>query len=51
MPKKQESQYYLGNQNLPTTDAVFDYEAHPEWVKISLNVEKIFYILQKTFSL
>ncbi|NBW57196.1 hypothetical protein EBR43_05310 [bacterium] len=33
MPKKQESQYYLGNQNLPTTDAVFDYEAHPEWVE------------------
>lgn len=32
MPKKQESQYYLGNQNLPTSDAVFDYEAHPEWV-------------------
>ena len=33
MPKKQESQFYLGNQNLPTTDAVFDYEAHPEWVE------------------
>jgi len=32
MPKKQESKFYLGNQNLPTADAVFDYEAHPEWV-------------------
>lgn len=33
MPKKQETKFYLGNQNLPTSDAVFDYEAHPEWVE------------------
>ena len=33
MPKKQESSFYLGNQNLPTTEATFDYEAHPEWVE------------------
>jgi hypothetical protein len=33
MLKKQESQFYLGNQNLPNTDAVFDYEAHPEWIE------------------
>jgi len=33
MPKNQESKFYLGNQNLPTTEAVFDYEAHPEWVE------------------
>ena len=33
MPKKHESQFYLGNQSLPTSDAVFDYEAHPEWVE------------------
>ena len=33
MPKKPESSFYLGNQNLPTTEATFDYEAHPEWVE------------------
>jgi len=33
MPKKQESKFYLGNQNLPTADAAFDYAAHPEWVE------------------
>jgi len=33
MPKKQENKYYLGNENLPTSEAVFDYEAHPEWVQ------------------
>jgi len=31
--KKQKQQYYLGNENLPTQDAQFDYSAHPEWVE------------------
>jgi len=31
--KKQKQQFYLGNENLPTQDAQFDYSAHPEWVE------------------
>ena len=31
--KKQKQQFYLGNENLPTPDAQFDYESHPEWVE------------------
>jgi hypothetical protein len=31
--KKQKQQFYLGNENLPTQDASFDYSAHPEWVE------------------
>ena len=27
-----ERQFYLGNTNLPTPDATFDYAQHPEWV-------------------
>jgi len=33
MPKKPDSKFYLGNQNLPTSETVFDYETHPEWVE------------------
>ena len=31
--KKQKQQFYLGNENLPTPDAAFDYNANPEWVE------------------
>ena len=50
MPKKQESKFYLGNQNLPTTDAVFDYEAHPEWVDdIAKSRKNILYFAENFF--
>lgn len=50
MPKKQESKYYLGNQNLPTTEAVFDYEAHPEWVEdIAKSRKNILYFAENFF--
>lgn len=50
--KRQKNEYYLGNENLPTPDATFDYTAHPEWVddinKCSKNIlyfaENFFYI-------
>ena len=32
MSKEQKGKYYLGNANLPTPEATFDYEQHPEWV-------------------
>ena len=32
MPKKPENKFYLGNENLPTAESVFDYSEHPEWV-------------------
>ena len=31
--KKQKQQFYLGNENLPTQDAQFDYASNPEWVE------------------
>lgn len=31
--KKQKQQFYLGNQNLPTQDAQFDYSSNPQWVE------------------
>ena len=31
--KKQKQQFYLGNENLPTQDAQFDYSSNPEWVE------------------
>ena len=31
--KKEKQQFYLGNESLPTPDAMFDYGANPEWVK------------------
>jgi len=31
--KKEKQQYYLGNENLPTPDAAFDYQSNPEWIK------------------
>jgi len=50
MPKKQESKYYLGNQNLPTADATFDYEAHPEWVQdIAKSRKNILYFAENFF--
>ena len=33
MPRKEDKRYYLGNTNLPTPDATFDYTDHPEWVE------------------
>ena len=50
MPKKQEKQFYLGNPTLPTTDAVFDYEAHPEWVDdIAKSRKNILYFAENFF--
>ena len=51
--KKQKQQFYLGNENLPTPDAQFDYGANPEWaqdlVKCKRNIlyfaENFFYIV------
>jgi len=31
--KKEKQQFYLGNESLPTSDALFDYESNPEWIK------------------
>jgi hypothetical protein len=31
--KKEKQQFYLGNEKLPTPDALFDYESNPEWIK------------------
>lgn len=31
--KKQKQQFYLGNENLPTQDAEFNYADNPEWVQ------------------
>ena len=33
MPREQKKEFYLGNKNLPTQHAEFDYSEHPEWVK------------------
>ena len=50
MPKKLEKQFYLGNPTLPTTDAVFDYEAHPEWVEdIAKSRKNILYFAENFF--
>jgi hypothetical protein len=32
-PKTQKKEYYLGNEQLPTPDATFDYADHPEWIE------------------
>lgn len=50
--KKDKQQYYLGNESLPTPDALFDYESNPEWIadieKCKRNIlyfaENFFYI-------
>jgi len=52
MAEKTEK-FYLGNKNLPSPDAMFDYSAHPEWVadiaKCRKNIiyfaENFFYIV------
>ena len=52
MAEKNEK-FYLGNKNLPSPDAMFDYSAHPEWVadiaKCRKNIiyfaENFFYIV------
>jgi hypothetical protein len=31
--KKEKQQFYLGNESLPTPDALFDYSANPEWIE------------------
>jgi Terminase large subunit, T4likevirus-type, N-terminal len=31
--KREKQQFYLGNESLPTQDAVFDYSSNPEWIK------------------
>jgi len=33
MTKKQKKEFYLGNQQLPTPEATFNYVEHPEWVE------------------
>jgi hypothetical protein len=35
--KKQKKEFYLGNEQLPTPDATFDYADNPEWV---IDIEK-----------
>lgn len=53
MPQTKENHFYLGNTNLPTPEAKFDYEQHPEWVedleKCKKNIlyfaENFFYII------
>lgn len=50
--KKEKQQFYLGNESLPTPDALFDYESNPEWIadieKCKKNIlyfaENFFYI-------
>lgn len=32
-PKKEKQQFYLGNESLPTPDALFDYQSNPEWIR------------------
>jgi hypothetical protein len=50
MPKKPEKQFYLGNENLPTTDAQFDYSSHPEWVEdIAKSRKNILYFAENFF--
>jgi len=49
MPKKHEKQFYLGNQNLPTTEAVFNYEDHPEWVEDIAKCRKNIIYFAETF--
>ena len=31
--KKEKQRFYLGNESLPTSDAMFDYQSNPEWVR------------------
>ena len=53
MPTAKENTFYLGNTNLPTPEAKYDYEQHPEWVedleKCKKNIlyfaENFFYII------
>jgi len=50
MPKKPEKQFYLGNENLPTTEAQFDYSSHPEWVEdIAKSRKNILYFAENFF--
>jgi hypothetical protein len=32
MSEKNSKQFYLGNRNLPTANAEFDYASNPKWV-------------------
>jgi len=51
--KREKQQFYLGNENLPTSDAKFDYSENPEWIsdieKCKKNIlyfaESFFYIV------
>lgn len=50
MPKKPETKFYLGNQNLPTADTAFDYASHPEWVDdIAKSRKNILYFAENFF--
>jgi hypothetical protein len=50
MPKKPENKFYLGNENLPTSEAVFDYSEHPEWVEdIAKSRKNILYFAENFF--
>jgi len=31
--KKEKQRFYLGNESLPTSDAMFDYQSNPGWVR------------------
>jgi len=50
MPKKPENKFYLGNENLPTSEAVFDYSEHPEWVEdIAKSRKNVLYFAENFF--
>ena len=50
MSRKEDRQFYLGNSNLPTQHAVFDYSQHPEWVESIEKCQKnILYFAENFF--
>lgn len=49
-PKIQKREYYLGNDQLPTPEATFDYMEHPEWVEdIRKCTKNILYFAENFF--
>ena len=50
MSDKKSKQFYLGNKNLPSPDAQFDYASNPDWVKdIEKCKENILYFAENFF--
>lgn len=49
-PKTQKREYYLGNDQLPTPEATFNYIDHPEWVEdIKKCTKNILYFAENFF--